>query len=82
MDVIIISTVRAENNIGFLSDERRMNVALTRAKHLLIVIGNKHTVKIQLIVIFWQMLESLYKFLQTQRHLPRLKINQLQKINM
>jgi senataxin len=31
------------NLIGFLNDERRMNVALTRAKHTLIVIGNSQT---------------------------------------
>ena len=27
-------------SIGFLNDLRRMNVALTRARHLLVVIGN------------------------------------------
>lgn len=42
---IIFSCVRnnKENNIGFLRDKRRLNVALTRSKYGLIVIGNKHT---------------------------------------
>ena len=44
-DVIIISMVRdnAEGNIGFLRDLRRMNVAITRARMKLIVIGNSET---------------------------------------
>jgi len=45
-DVIIISLVRSnlEGNIGFLSDYRRMNVALTRAKKKLVVIGDSSTI--------------------------------------
>lgn len=41
-DVVLISLVRAnpENSIGFLSDLRRMNVAMTRARMKLIIIGN------------------------------------------
>jgi len=42
-DVVIISFVRSrsnKSNIGFLSDDRRINVALTRAKYQLICIGN------------------------------------------
>ena len=44
-DVIIISMVRDndEGQIGFLSDLRRMNVAITRARMKLIVIGNSET---------------------------------------
>lgn len=30
------------NHLGFLIDERQMNVALTRAKHGLVIIGNRH----------------------------------------
>lgn len=44
-DTIIISLVRsnAEANIGFLNDYRRMNVALTRAKEKLIIVGDSST---------------------------------------
>ncbi|CAN6859853.1 unnamed protein product [Brassica oleracea] len=44
-DVIIISTVRSNGNgkIGFLSNRQRANVALTRARHCLWVVGNERT---------------------------------------
>jgi superfamily I DNA and/or RNA helicase len=44
-DVVCISLVRsnAENSIGFLSEIRRMNVAMTRARKKLIVIGDSAT---------------------------------------
>lgn len=44
-DVIIISMVRSndEGQIGFLKDLRRMNVAITRAKMKLMIIGNAET---------------------------------------
>ncbi len=45
-DIIYISLVRSntKGDIGFLSDKRRMNVAMTRAKKKLIVIGDSATI--------------------------------------
>ena len=45
-DVIYISLVRSneKKDIGFLSDYRRMNVAMTRARMKLIVIGDSGTI--------------------------------------
>lgn len=44
-EVIILSLVRSnqEEEIGFLKDERRLNVAITRAKRKLILIGDAKT---------------------------------------
>jgi len=44
-DAIVISFVRSnvEGDIGFLADTRRTNVALTRARRKLIVIGDSAT---------------------------------------
>ncbi|HKK74037.1 MAG TPA: AAA domain-containing protein [Saprospiraceae bacterium] len=45
-DVVYISLVRsnAKGEIGFLSDYRRMNVAMTRARKQLVVIGDSATI--------------------------------------
>ena len=44
-DIMLISLVRSNPNgeIGFLADQRRMNVAMTRARHLLVMVGDSAT---------------------------------------
>jgi len=39
-DIVLISFVRTGHDAGFLQDDRRMNVALTRAKYQLVCVGN------------------------------------------
>lgn len=45
-EVVILSLVRSNETgeVGFLSDTRRMNVAMTRARRLLVVIGDSATI--------------------------------------
>jgi superfamily I DNA and/or RNA helicase len=44
-EVIIFASVRANprNALGFVADGRRLNVALTRAKRALVIVGNRQT---------------------------------------
>eukprot|EP01038_Epipyxis_sp_PR26KG_P010022 gene10022-13478_t len=45
-DIVILSFVRSNNNgsVGFVNDFQRLNVALSRAKYLLISVGNFSTI--------------------------------------
>ena len=47
-EVIVLSLVRANENeeIGFLRDKRRLNVAITRAKRKLIIVGDAKTLSV------------------------------------
>lgn len=63
-DVILISLVRAneDGQIGFLSDLRRMNVAITRARMKLIILGNVSTLTRH---AFYR---KLYEYIQSVSH--------------
>lgn len=67
-EIIIISTVRSNEhgNIGFLKDLRRLNVAITRAKRKLIIIGNINTLKNN------PTYERLIKFCEDEKLLVRI----------
>lgn len=63
-DVILISLVRAneDGQIGFLSDLRRMNVAITRARMKLIILGDVSTLTRH---AFYR---KLYEYIQSVSH--------------
>lgn len=45
-EIMIMSTVRSQSSsIGFLNNPKRLNVMITRAKYLLIIIGNPKTLE-------------------------------------
>lgn len=60
-DVILISLVRAneDGQIGFLNDLRRMNVAMTRARMKLIILGDASTLTRH---AFY---EALYRYIES-----------------
>lgn len=45
-EIIVVSTVRSGDSLGFCNDERRINVLLTRAKRGLVIIGNRTTLEL------------------------------------
>lgn len=59
-DIIIMSCVRSNEHqgIGFLNDPRRLNVALTRAKYGIIIVGNPKVLSKQPL---WNHLLNFYK---------------------
>ncbi len=58
-EVIVLSLVRAneQGNLGFLTDYRRLNVAMTRARRKLIIIGHKNT--LQTNTVYTALLETI-----------------------
>ena len=61
-DIIVISLVRSndEGQIGFLRDLRRMNVAITRARMKLIILGDRNTMtRHPFYRKLWQYVQSL-----------------------
>ncbi|MCR4602421.1 MAG: AAA family ATPase [Prevotella sp.] len=61
-DIIVLSLVRSndEGQIGFLRDLRRMNVAITRARMKVIILGDRHTLtRHPFYRKLWQYIQSL-----------------------
>ncbi|EUD67650.1 hypothetical protein C922_01835 [Plasmodium inui San Antonio 1] len=65
-DFIIISTVRSndKNVLGFLNDEKRLNVLLTRMKKRIIIVGNSNTLRNN---FFWKEFISFLDFFNSRK---------------
>jgi superfamily I DNA and/or RNA helicase len=61
-DVVVMSLVRSNKagSIGFLSDQRRLNVSLTRARRKLIIIGDFST------LTNFELFESLFDYIKEE----------------
>ncbi|KAK6090079.1 hypothetical protein P3W45_000967 [Vairimorpha bombi] len=77
-DYIIVSLVRSNlyQGIGFVGDKRRMNVALTRAKHGLIIIGNPST------MVKHEMWRSLLEFYEKKDLILEGPLGDLRKVSL
>ena len=55
-DIIAITSIRSnpQGEIGFLSDIRRMNLGMTRARRKLLLVGDSHTLCRH--PFFWELL--------------------------
>lgn len=74
-EYIIISTVRSGLEVGFLSDERRLNVAVTRARIAVIVVGNSRAISNDkhwknLVTYCKEELNSYYTSIEEMRQMP------------
>jgi hypothetical protein len=76
-DAIILTTVRRGSSVGFWQDSRRLNVALTRAKHVLRIVGNTQT---------WLQSSTVMKDLglygKSNGFIKQLNPNELQSLNI
>ena len=69
--MIVFSSVRsnAAGEIGFLNDYRRFNVAITRAKRGLIVVGNPRTLQSDTTWGAWLQYVEQGRYIVDEQHL-------------
>ncbi|CAD8086625.1 unnamed protein product [Paramecium sonneborni] len=58
-EIVILSLVRSNDKVGFLTDKRRVNVALSRAKYCQFVFGSQFTLEKDNRI--WQKIIKIYK---------------------
>ncbi|XP_057317089.1 uncharacterized protein LOC130662285 [Hydractinia symbiolongicarpus] len=76
-EVIIVSTVRCNRQLGFSDDKKRLNVLLTRAKRGLIVIGHRDTLSTSYIWKGW--IDSVVEKTGNDITAGKFKINEAKK---